>query len=165
MTRWTEAELDLFKSKRQRGTKPTAPLEFYLHIAVADVLVRWASPDWRWTHLPFGEYRTPATAGRLKRMGVTKGWADFIFVHESGKVCWLELKREGNDATQAQEELGEFLSKAGHGYICTSSFDTALNTLKFWGVVPDKIAGWGGSLTTKSRDAAPCATTGENAIE
>src|SRR5215468_1632460 len=96
---WTERDLDLFKGKRQRGTKPPPAKEFDLHVLIADVLRRWASRKWRWTHLPMGEYRTPATAGRLKRMGVTSGWPDFMLFHISGRVCFLELKRRGEHQT------------------------------------------------------------------
>ena len=38
-------------------------------------------PRWRYTHLPFGELRAPATTGRLKAMGVKPGWPDF-------HACW-----------------------------------------------------------------------------
>lgn len=65
----TAGQLHLFKSSRQRGTAPPAPSEFCLHVTIADVLRRWSLPNWQWVHLPFGEYRTAATAGRLARMG------------------------------------------------------------------------------------------------
>lgn len=168
MTRWTEAELDLFKSKRQRGTQPKPALEFHLHCLLTDTLVRWCSPEWRYTHLPMGELRTPATAGRLKRMGVTAGWPDFIFIHKTGRVAWLELKRKGNDQTEAQEEKEQFLRHAGFDFLCTSSFDDALNYLKKLGVVLSTVTSWATGTTSNQnlRDAAPCAdTTGDSAID
>lgn len=179
MTRWTEEQLadyqarreepqqlDLLKGKRQRGRKPPPPLEFHLHVLIADTLVRWASHDWRWTHLPMGEFRTVATAGRLKRMGVTAGWPDFMFFSIHGRVCFLELKRRGRHETEAQEEKEKFLRRAGHDYLCTSSFDEALNWLKRLGVVPSKITTWAtGTTNTHSGEAASCEATGESAIE
>jgi len=159
VTRWTEKDLDLFKSRRQRGTAPPPAKEFDLHVILADVLKRWCLPDWRYTHLPMGEYRTPATAGRLKRMGVTPGWPDYLFIHKDGRVCWLELKRKGNDATEVQEALAVFLQGAGHFYICTDSFETALNFLRHHQIVPS------GVRTLTNKDHAPCATPEERRIE
>src|SRR5262249_37435086 len=127
---WSERDLDLFKSKRQRGTKPPPAKEYHLHCLIGDVLKRWCNRDWRYTHVASGEFRTKATAGRLKRMGVTAGWADFQFFHARGAVCFLELKRRGNDLTDAQEELANFLRGAGHKYLCTDRFDDALNFLR-----------------------------------
>ena len=132
-------QLDLLKGRRQRGAAPPSAEELALHCAIADVLKRWCLPDWRYTHLPLGEDRSPATAAKLKRMGVTPGWPDFGFFHISGACCWIELKRRGGVASEAQQELAFFLMRAGHGYLLTHSFDDALNALRDWGIVPSGI--------------------------
>ena len=158
---WSERQLNIFKGKRQKGERPPAPDEYALHYVIADVLKRWCNPSWRYTHIPLGEYRRPITAARLKRMGVTAGWPDFVFFHFRGKVCFLELKREGSRATQAQEELALFLMRAGCGYLLTDNFDDALCWLRDTGIVPARIASYGANAE-KDTSWPP---TQESAIE
>ena len=88
-------QLSLFRSRKQRGVVVPGPSEFQVHVAVADVLRRWSLPSVEWTHVPLGELRTAATAGRLARMGTRRGWADFQIFHIDGRVCFLEIKRPG----------------------------------------------------------------------
>lgn len=132
-------QLSLFKGKTQRGTAPPAAKEFALHCMVADVLKRFIMPGWRYTHLPMGELREHATAVRLRRMGVTRGWPDFIFVRATGEVCFMELKRRGNHLTEEQDEIASFLCNAGLPYNCVDNFQDALTALKVWGVVRSGI--------------------------
>jgi hypothetical protein len=133
-------QLHLFKGRRQRGTAlPPAP-EFSLHCMIADVLKRWCLPDWRYTHMPMGERRDPATAGRLKRMGVTRGWPDFQFFHIAGPTCFLELKRRGEHPSDEQKALAFRLMRAGHGYLITDSFTDALDALRAWRIVPVTVS-------------------------
>lgn len=134
-------QLSLFRGKRQRGVAPPRAKEYELHCQVADVLRRWCSPHWRYTHLPMGERRDMATAMRLKRMGVTPGWPDFMFVHISGTVVWLELKRPGGGArlSEEQEELAAFLAQA-HPHIVTNDFQHALDQLRDLGIVRASVS-------------------------
>ena len=134
------AQLSLFKGRRQRGTALPAAPEYSLHCMIADLLKRWCLPDWRYTHIPSGEYRPPATAGRLKRMGVMPGWPDFQFLHATGSACFIELKRRGQWPSAEQQELGFFLMRAGHGYLITDSFADAVEALRAWGIVPAQLS-------------------------
>jgi hypothetical protein len=69
----TERRLHLFRGKRQRGTAaPPPPKEFALHCVLADICRRWINPHWKFSHLPMGEHRDKATAGKLHRMGILK---------------------------------------------------------------------------------------------
>ncbi|PSO30115.1 hypothetical protein [Bradyrhizobium sp. MOS002] len=88
----TERQLHLFRSRKQRGQALPAPGEFQLHVTIADILRRWALPSWEWVHLPFGEHRSAATAGRLARMGVRKGYPDFALFCIDGRVADRSLK-------------------------------------------------------------------------
>lgn len=137
-------QLHLFKGKRQRGTKAPAIKEFSLHAIIGDVLKRWCNPSWRYTHMPMGEKRDAATAGRLARMGVTGGWPDFMFVHESGAMAWLELKRPGSGRpSEQQKQLAFFLMRGGHGYLLTDNFEDALAALRDWTIVPASVRTYG----------------------
>ena len=99
-------QLNLFKSKRQRGTMPPPPLEFALHCAVADTVRRWILPGWIWTHFPAGEARpseiirgkrVSLTGARLQRMGLNTSFPDFQFFHIKGR-CWLSgAEAKGRD--------------------------------------------------------------------
>jgi hypothetical protein len=137
MNALTERQLHLFKSKRQRGVRADySPSEFELHCAVADTLRRWAAPDWIFSHLPFGEYRTKATAARLKRMGVVAGWPDFILMPPTGLGHFLELKRaRGGTLSDAQSGFAAWCAANGVPYAVVKSFDEALTQLKAWGAV------------------------------
>jgi len=111
-----------------------AAKEFSIHCALADVARRWCSSDWVWTHLPFGEHRSAITGARLKRMGVNRGWPDFVFVGP-GRVVWLELKRRGGRQSQEQAAIGEHLTSCGFAYVVADSFDAAITALKTHGIL------------------------------
>lgn len=129
-------QLHLFKGKRQRGTRPPPPPELSLHCLIADTVKRWINPHWRFTHLPFGEHRHVVTAMRLKRMGVTPGWPDFMFVGPNRSVFWLELKRarRGRLSTE-QADIAAHLVACGFAYLCTSSYEDAVATLVDLGIL------------------------------
>lgn len=128
----------LFRSKRQRGTKPP-PLEFASHVLVADLLRRWCNPEWEFTHLPFGEKRPIATAARLKRMGVRPGFPDFLFAGPNEKLVWLELKRRGNKLSPAQEKIEAHLRQCGFDYLVADNVRDAVAWLRSFGILPDTI--------------------------
>lgn len=146
---WTERQLALFKNRNQRGEAPPPSEEFALQCAIADILRRWCNPSWRFTHFPAGGYRRPVTANRMKRAGLTPGWPDFQLFHVKGKVCFVELKRRGGRATEAQEELGDFLERAGHGYLISDSFNDVIDKLKAWGVIPSRVATYSTNTDTR----------------
>jgi len=138
----SQRQLHLFKSKRQRGVtvKPRTK-EFELQCMVADTLRRWCNPAWRYTHLPMGEKRDMLTAVRLKRMGTTPGWPDFMFVGPLGHMVWLELKRPGGGKlTDEQDQLSQFLVACGHTFICSNDFTHALDVLRDHGIVRIKAS-------------------------
>ena len=51
----TERQLSLFRSRRQRGTRPPAPTEFASQAFLVDMIKRWIDPRWRFCHVPNGE--------------------------------------------------------------------------------------------------------------
>lgn len=129
-------QLHLF-NRRQRGVTPPPPREFATQCALADTLKRWCNPDWWYTALPFGEYRTPATANRLKRMGVRGGLPDFIFLHKRGDTAWLELKRgKLGRLSPDQAAMFEYLGARGDIMLMALSYADAVAMLQDIGVLP-----------------------------
>ncbi len=133
-------QLSLFKGKRQRGCRPPAAKEFTTHCMIADTLRRWGNRGWRWTHFPAGEKRSLVTGSRLKRMGVQKGWPDFILLCPyPPRVHFLEIKRAKGAPTNEQQDFqfwcvaNEYEYKLAHGY------GEALEILKDWGAVKASI--------------------------
>ena len=133
-----KGQIDLF-TKRVRTAMPTAA-EFAVHCMVADMLRRLAARDWQWSHLPFGEYRPPATAARLKRMGVMPGWPDFLLLSPGGQPHFLELKREREGRlNDAQEGFAAWCGAHGVAYAVCNRFDAAIHQLTAWGALRARI--------------------------
>lgn len=131
------AQVDLF-TKRVR--KPPPAPEFALQCMVADILNRWITPGWRFTHPASGELRSKATAARLKRMGVHKGWPDFILLSPAALAHFLELKRRGEKLSDDQEDFESYCQAHGYPHAWTDSFDVALAILKRWGALRTGIS-------------------------
>lgn len=131
-------QLSLLKGSRQRGPRPASAPEFALHCAVADLVSRWITPGWQFTHIPLGEHRHKATAARLHRMGVRAGWPDFIFVGPH-RVVFLELKRRGGSQTDEQANVALHIIRSGFDYACVDSLDLALEVLRGFGIVRARV--------------------------
>lgn len=129
-------QIDLF-TRRIKGMPP--PLEFRLHCMVSDILRDYRNPGWQYNHIASGEYRPPATAGRLKRMGVQAGWPDFIVIGPKGKLHFLELKRHGEALSEEQELFFAWCRKGEIACEWTDDFKVAINTLKQWGAIQSKV--------------------------
>lgn len=127
---------DLFTRRVRRP--PPAP-EFHLHILVADVLRRWLSPGWRFSHFPAGELRNKVTGARLQRMGLNRGWADLVLLSPGAIAHFLELKRRGEKLSEDQEDFANFCLANGYPFEWTDNFDVALAILKRWGAVRSAI--------------------------
>lgn len=129
------AQLSLFKKNHR--VRRAAPLEFATHCLIADTLRRWQSPGWRWTHFPAGEKRNPRTAGRLKRMGVARGWPDFVLLSPlpDPRAHFLEVKRQDEHLNEAQVEFQEFCELNQYQHAVVFTYADALTQLKVWGAV------------------------------
>jgi hypothetical protein len=108
------------------------PLEYETHVSVADALRLAIVPGWLWTHFPAGEKRDVRTAARLKRMGLNRGFADFLLIDPSGLHHWLELKRGKASLTSDQEAFGEAMMERGVPYAVARSFEDAVDQLHVW---------------------------------
>ena len=133
-------QLSLFKGKRQRGVKQPSAKEFATHVMIADTLRRWGTAGWRWTHLPFGEKRNVITGARLKRMGVQRGWPDFLLCSPFPATAhFLEIKRHGGGLSPEQEELQQWFVVNGYPYEVADNYGDAIKILKDWGAVRSTI--------------------------
>ena len=115
--------------------KAPTPSEFAVQCFLVSLIRRTITPQWRFTHLPFGEKRDPATAGRLQAMGVSPGWPDLLFLGSERRVFFLELKRRGAKRTTAQIAIADFIERAGHEYLCTDNVSVAVRKLSELGVI------------------------------
>ena len=127
---------DLF-TKRVR--KPPPASEFSLHVMTADVLGRWISPGWIFTHLASGEHRNKVTAARLKRMGLKPGWPDFVLLSPTGQAHFLELKRRGGRLSESQRDFADWCAEYGCTFAVADDFDSALAILREWGAVRTSV--------------------------
>ena len=75
-----------------------------------------------WTYLPFGEQRTSATGGLLKKKGVKRGVADFLLINPMGQYFWIEIKVGKNGQTPEQKEFQEIMNNIPNSYyqVCKS---------------------------------------------
>lgn len=76
--------------------------EVTFHISAASFLRVALPPEVIFFHVPNGEVRDKATAGKLKAMGVLAGVFDLGFIWPNGQASWLELKVGDNDLSDDQ---------------------------------------------------------------
>jgi hypothetical protein len=119
--------LALAQGRRVRARREAAPRpkEIGLHMAVADLLRRFARPEWRWTHFPAGEHRDVRVAAKLKAMGVQRGWPDFVLLDPSGRLHALELKRRGETLTDDQDTFRAWCAAGGVPHAVAFTFESA----------------------------------------
>ncbi len=102
-------------------------IEYALTCQVAEFLAMALPKGSKFSHIPLGEFRHPAVAKKLKKMGVHGGVPDFLIVTKSsypkcGQMCWIELKAPKGKPTPDQTEWGDLIENAHGGYyaICRS---------------------------------------------
>lgn len=125
---------------RRAHKAPPLPLEVKTHVAVADALRIGAVAGWLWSHFPAGEHRDERTGARLKRMGLKKGWSDFVLIDPAGQHYWMELKRGQADLTPEQEAFRDTLTARGVPHAVVRSFDDAIRQLTAWGAIRLSVA-------------------------
>lgn len=117
------------------------PKEWQQQTAFVELVKRTINPDWRFTHIPLGEWRDIRTAMKLLRMGAMPGWPDFIFVGPR-YVFFLELKRKGKGRVLSEQaDMRDHILRCGHGYLLTDDIEDAVGTLRDLGVIkPVRVA-------------------------
>jgi hypothetical protein len=135
-----ERQLSLLKGPRQKGEKAPLPSEFEMQCVVADTLRLGLSLGWRYSHFPAGELRTDETGRRLARMGLMKGWPDFVLLNPAGRFHGLELKRGKAPLTVDQQAFQDWC--VGHlvPYEVGRSVKEAIGILSGWGAIKVSLA-------------------------
>jgi len=84
-------------------------------------------------HVPNGELRAKATAGRLKAMGVKAGFPDLLLPVKRGGYCGLavELKSFKNGArlSERQKEWLDRLNASGYRAVCAVGWRVAMDEI------------------------------------
>ena len=137
MSRGVPPLLLLAEGRRARPRKAPAdrPKEVALHRAVVAVLRKVGGPTWRWTHPASGEKRDPATAAKLKALGVRRGWPDLLLLSPAGALHCLEFKAFNGELSEDQEDFRLFCIRSGIRYAVIRTIDEALATLAGWGAI------------------------------
>ena len=118
-----------FRAKPQPSLPPMS--ELHIQCAIVDLLTRAARPGVAWTHMPAGELRHPAIAGKLKGMGVKAGWPDLLLIRD-GKMYGLELKTWKGRISPAQASAHADLELAGATIAVAHGLDAAIFMLREW---------------------------------
>lgn len=92
---------------------------------------------YRVVHVPNGSVlggdrkRRAMQMNSLKRSGLVVGFPDLI-VYGPGKIGHIEIKQEGEYATESQLEVEDWLTGWGHLYAVCRSIDDVTETLRKW---------------------------------
>ena len=116
------------------------PKEVETHIAVADALEAGCVPGWLWSHFPAGEHRDERTGALLKKMGLKRGWPDFILISPAGTTYWLELKRGPARLTRDQEAFAATMQARGVPWAVARSTEEAIRVLRLWGALRLRVS-------------------------
>jgi hypothetical protein len=131
---------------RLRLAAPVIP-EQDLHESCARLLTLAFLPGTEWTHFPAGSMPLDARwAAKLYRMGLKRGWPDFLILHAT-RLHGLELKRRGGELSQSryvrtkggalrwiegQDEVLPRLEIAGAKIAVCDSLDGVIAALRGW---------------------------------
>ena len=126
---------------RPRRALAHAPKELALHMSIAKLLRDHIKSDWRWSHFPAGELRTPRTAAKLRAMGTMPGWPDLILISPDGLLHGLELKRVGGSLTEDQQAFQSWAIRQGVPHAVARSIDDALIIFESWGCLRIRVGG------------------------
>ena len=94
--------------------------EFKLSCVVADFLGRALPTRALYTHFPAGEKRSEATGARLKRMGMQRGWPDYLIILD-GVTYGIELKAGKGKPSDVQLAVADAFVANGSPWVCARS--------------------------------------------
>lgn len=113
-----------------QARKPRKEISF--HMSVAAFMRRAWPEDLIWFHVPNGEARDRATAGKLKGMGVLPGVPDITVLLPNAQVGFIELKASGGTLSDEQAEFRTKAMAIGCGYATCRTMEEVEATLSRW---------------------------------
>ena len=123
MTRWTEADLDAHRAKRQtydkacdKDTPDPGP-----ESELAKKICRWLDTN----GYPYQYNRQTANAIGL----LTPGWPDFTIMAPGGRAVWIELKAGKGRLSDEQKQLHLMAYQLGHDVHEVRSFKKFLEVI------------------------------------
>lgn len=105
-----------------------------LTILVSDFFIRALPKELLWSHFPAGEKRAAKTAALLKRMGLQRGWPDFILILGGGRAAFIELKVGDGKLSERQEEHEAKAQALGALWAECHSLNEVQAVLEMWGI-------------------------------
>lgn len=87
-----------------------------------------------WSHLANEGKRSPLVAIITKAMGMIPGAGDYVFCWATGSG-FIELKYDKNKQTERQKYFEKWCNENGVKYALCYSADSAIETLKGWGLI------------------------------
>jgi hypothetical protein len=85
-------------------------------------------------HVPNGGKRKPIEAAIMKGLGVTAGVPDIIAIR-AGHAYGLELKADGGEPSQKQNDVMAAMEAAGGTVALAIGLDAAIAQLEVWGLL------------------------------
>lgn len=122
--------------ERRRKPRMLVPRESLTTVAVADALAVACKPGWLYSHFPAGELRHPVVGQKLQRMGLQRGWPDFILLSPQVVPHFLELKRGSlGELSIEQEEFRDWCLERRAAWALARTIEEALDVLTRWGAI------------------------------
>lgn len=109
-----------------------------LQMRLVAILREHARSDVLFYHCPNGERRDPATAKKLKLMGVLPGVADLTIIAD-GEVHFLELKEGKGRMSSDQDRFMQSCQRARANYRCATGFAEAIEAINAMGVCRTRL--------------------------
>jgi hypothetical protein len=96
--------------------------------------VRTVAPDILIFHVPNGGLRSKREAAKLRWMGVLPGIPDLILLHRGRAIFWEVKPLNRGVITEAQHEVGSWLSRNWFEWRIVRSVDDARQALANYGI-------------------------------
>lgn len=109
--------------------------EYNLQKDIVDAIERIRAPGVVFWHVPNGIKAKPKDVAAMKRIGMRAGVVDLHISVPGVGMCFLEVKTEDGDLTEAQEAFLAGMQSHGHRTAVVRSMDEALHYLASWGAI------------------------------
>lgn len=121
-----------------------------------------------WTHIAHGGYElSPKARGRLYRLGLKRGFSDFVLAYGLRRVLWMEIKTPTGTLSADQQLNHALLKSLGHPVVVCRSVDDVMRALVEHGVPHRPVTtlekSYGASQSDQSAAAGSAAQFAERA--